>query len=216
MAWPFGSVLLVLTRGIVLVAATAAIAGVVGAWRAGSFVAPAGVLWWLLAWLLGALQLVPLPAGVHHALAPGSAAVWHPAEPAAAAVLGYGMQPVSLYPDATLRWLAFSAALVGLALAARLALHTRERLLLVAGTITGSGLLLALYALAARLSSAIASTAGSRCPPSPLRPLRQQEPLRGLRRDGRLPRRRAGSRADGRSPSRLAPLAGSRAVARGR
>ena len=112
---------------------------------------PAGAGWWLLAWGIGVVQLIPLPLPLHQLLAPGSAEIWHPSEPAAAAVLGAGMRPISIYPDATLRWLAFSAALVGLALVARTALHTRERLLLVASVIAGSGLLITVYALIARL-----------------------------------------------------------------
>ena len=52
---------------------------------------------------LGALQLVPLPASLHAALAPGSAELWHPEEPTAASVLGSGWRPISVHPTATLR-----------------------------------------------------------------------------------------------------------------
>ena len=44
---------------------------------------------------------------------PGSAFVWHPSEPAAAAVLGPGPHPISIYPEATRRWLAFATGVVG-------------------------------------------------------------------------------------------------------
>ncbi len=109
----------------------------------------AGVVFLLC--LLGALQLVPLPPIVHAALAPGSAAVWHPLEPVAAAVLGPGPHPISVFPAATARWLAFFPAIVGLALASLPALRGRERLLSVALPVIGSATLIALYAFVARL-----------------------------------------------------------------
>jgi len=104
-----------------------------------------------LLWLLGALQLVPLPPVVHTALAPGSAAMWHPLEPVAAAVLGPGPHPISVYPTATARWLAFFPAIVGLALASLPALRGRERLLTIASLVIGSATLIAFYAFVARL-----------------------------------------------------------------
>ena len=102
-------------------------------------------------WLLGALQLVPLPRALHALLAPGSASVWHPAEAAAAAVLGPGPHPVSLYPAATARWLAFFAAMVSLALLSAPALRERRTLLRSTVAVVAAAVVLTLYAFVARL-----------------------------------------------------------------
>ena len=66
------------------------------------------------------------PQALHRWIAPGSAAVWHPDVPAAAAVLGPGPHPISLYPEATRRWLAFATGVIALALAAAPALRERR------------------------------------------------------------------------------------------
>jgi O-antigen ligase len=102
-------------------------------------------------WLLAAMQLAPLPAAPHAWLAPGSAAVWHPAEPAALAVLGSGLHPVSLHPAATLRWLAFFAALVSLGLVAAPALRERRIALRAAVVVTSGAVLVALFGFVGRL-----------------------------------------------------------------
>src|SRR5512143_3084891 len=122
--WPFGSVHLRTTQAIAIIGSLAVLLSLAAASRvkrSSESLSPDsyGRLWLVALaglWLLGLLQLVPLPPSLHAFLAPGSAAVWHPTEPAAAAVLGTGPHPVSLDPSATLRWLAFSAAVVGLAL----------------------------------------------------------------------------------------------------
>jgi O-antigen ligase len=102
-------------------------------------------------WLLAAMQLVPLPAAPHAWLAPGSADVWRPSEPAALAVLGSGLHPVSLHPAATLQWLAFFAALVSLALVAAPALRDRRAALRAAVVVTSGAVLVALFGFVGRL-----------------------------------------------------------------
>jgi len=87
--WPFGSVHLRTTQAIALVSlATALGAFAWDGWRGRGQLPlpPRALLWPLLGlWTLAVFQLVPLPEGLHHWLAPGSAAVWHPDVPAAAA-----------------------------------------------------------------------------------------------------------------------------------
>jgi O-antigen ligase len=108
-------------------------------------------LWPLLAFAaLGLLQLVPLPSAVHALLAPGSHAVWHPAEGAAAATLGDGAFPVSLDPDTTLRSVSL---VVGLGLLAYLAAPSLARpgpAVAAVATVAGGGFLLSAYAIFAR------------------------------------------------------------------
>ena len=85
--WPFGSVHLRTTQAIALVSlATALGAFLWDGWRGRQQLPPPVLLWPLLGlWALVLFQLVPLAEGLHHWLAPGSAAVWHPDVPAAAA-----------------------------------------------------------------------------------------------------------------------------------
>jgi O-antigen ligase len=157
--WPFGSVHLRTTQAIAIIGSLAvllSLAAAIRLKRSSVSLSPdsSGHLWVVALaglWLLGLLQLVPLPPSLHAFLAPGSAAVWHPAAPAAAAVLGTGPHPVSLDPPATLRWLAFSAAVVGLALISGPALRTRAILLPISVTAVAGGLLVAVYGLVARL-----------------------------------------------------------------
>jgi hypothetical protein len=101
--------------------------------------------------VLGALQLTPLPPAVHAALAPASDAIWHPAQAVPAAVLGSASRPVSLDPAATWRWMAFSGAIVGLALGARGGLRSRTAILGAASAAVAAGVLVAMYGLVARL-----------------------------------------------------------------
>ena len=116
-------------------------------------VAAAALLWPLLGlWALAVFQLVPLPEALHHWLAPGSAAVWHPDVPAAAAVLGPGPHPVSLYPEATRRWLAFATGLMALALAAAPALRRRHLQIRASIAIVTGAVLVSAYAFVARLA----------------------------------------------------------------
>lgn len=149
--WPFGSVqpwaILALTTAGLL---TAIVALGLGALR-GDTTSPAVPLWPLAGFVaLGLAQLVPLPPAFHALLAPGSHAVWHPAEPAAAAVLGGGWAPVSLDPDSTLRAVALVASLGLLAALAAPALARPRLAAAAATTVAAGGLLLSVYAIFAR------------------------------------------------------------------
>ena len=151
--WPFGSVHLRTTQAIALVSlATALGAFLWDGWRGQLQLPPRALLWPLLGlWALAVFQLIPLPEGLHHWIAPGSAAVWHPDVPAAAAVLGPGPHPISLYPEATRRWLAFATGVVALALAAAPALRDRHLLLRASIAIVAGAVLVAVYGFVARL-----------------------------------------------------------------
>ncbi len=100
--------------------------------------------------VLATLQLVLLPPGLHSWLAPGSAAFWHPTEPAPATVLGSGFRPVSIDPEATRRWLGFTAGVMAVALLAVPALRNRRRALGAALVVVASGLAVAVYGVVAR------------------------------------------------------------------
>jgi O-antigen ligase len=152
--WPFGSVHLRTTQAIALVLlATALGVFVWDGWRGELQLPPRGLLWPLLGlWALAVLQLIPLPPSLHAWLAPGSAAVWHPDVPAAAAVLGPGPHPVSLYPEATRRWLAFASGVVALALAAAPALRERRIQLRASIAVVAGALVVTAYGLVARLA----------------------------------------------------------------
>ena len=150
--WAFGSVDPRATQAIALVSLAAAL----GAWRGtpgAGRCSRAPIALWPLAglWLLAVSQLMPLPESLHRLIAPGSAAVWHPDVPAAAAVLGPGPRPISLHPEATRRSLAFATGLLALALAAAPALRERRPLLRASIAIVAGGVAVALYGLVARL-----------------------------------------------------------------
>jgi hypothetical protein len=152
--WPFGSVHMRTTQAIALVSLVTALGALLwDGWRGPLSLPPLRLLWPLLGlWALAVFQLVPLPPSLHHWLAPGSAVVWHPDVPAAAAVLGPGPRPVSLYPEATLRWLAFVTGVVALTLAATSALRERRLLLRASIAVVVGGVLVAVYGLVARLA----------------------------------------------------------------
>ena len=149
--WPFGAVqpwaiLALTTTGLL-----AAVAGLgLGALR-GDARGPALPLWPLAGFVaLGLAQLIPLPPAVLAVLAPGSHAVWHPVEPAAAAVLGGGFSPVSLDPDSTLRSVALIVSL-GLPVSLAAPAFNRPRLAAAAvATVATGGFLLSAYAIFAR------------------------------------------------------------------
>ncbi len=101
--------------------------------------------------LVGLLQLIPIPPGLHALLAPGSAAIWHPPVPEAASVLGGGARPISIWPEATLRASAFGLGVAALATLALPALRDRRRMLQATTVVVASGVAVALYGLAARL-----------------------------------------------------------------
>jgi O-antigen ligase len=70
----------------------------------------------------------------------------------AAEVLGPGPRPVSLHPEATRRWLALTMGVLALSIAAAPALRERRRLLPATAVIVVGGVLVAFYALVARLA----------------------------------------------------------------
>ncbi len=149
--WPFGAVL---PTALLAVAAIALVAGalalVAGAGHGG--VALPAVPLWPLAGLaaLALLQLVPLPDGLHALAAPGSHAVWHPAAPEAAAVLGGAARPVSVDPDSTRRGLALAGGLGLLALLAAPALSKPALAVRAIAVVGAGGFLLSAYAIFAR------------------------------------------------------------------
>lgn len=164
--WAAGGVDPAFTRGIAVASLAAALVAVALDARSGTPAfaamtldersgapAPASLPLWPLGalWLVAALQLVPLPSALLRVVASGPAGVWCPSVPEAAAVLGDGLRPISLHPEATRRWLALATGIVTLALAAVPALRERRLLLRAALAIVANGVLLTLYALVARL-----------------------------------------------------------------
>ena len=100
--------------------------------------------------VVGLLQLVPLPDALHALLAPGSHAVWRPAVPEAAAVLGGAARPVSVDPDSTLRGLALAGGLAVLAVLAAPALSRPDRAARAVAVVAACGFALSAYAIFAR------------------------------------------------------------------
>jgi hypothetical protein len=151
--WPFGSAHLRTTQAIVLVSLATALGALLwDGWHRQLQLPPRAILWPLFGlWALAVFQLIPLPQAVHHWIAPGSAAVWHPDVPAAAALLGPGRHPISLYPEATRRWLAFATGVLALALAAAPALRERRLLFRTSTAVVGGAVLVAVYGFVARL-----------------------------------------------------------------
>jgi O-antigen ligase len=149
--WPFGAVLpgaLLAVAVLALLAAALALAA--GAWR-GGLELPAVPLWPLAGLVVaGLLQLVPLPDTLHALLAPGSYAVWRPAVPEAAAVLGGAARPVSVDPDSTLRGLALAGGLALLALLAAPALSRSVPAVRAVAVVGAAGFALSAYAILAR------------------------------------------------------------------
>ena len=140
------------TRAITIIGLLTSLAVCLWPARAGRPALPGKVVWLLLGlWLLAVFQLVPLPRALHAWIAPGSGAIWYPAEPATAGVLGGGPHPLSVFPEGTARWLAFSAAVASLALLAAPALRDRHRALRAALVVVGGGVAVALCGLVARL-----------------------------------------------------------------
>jgi O-antigen ligase len=148
--WPYGAVL----PGALLAVTALALLGsslslLAGAWRGTAL--PAVPLWPLAGFLgLVLLQLAPLAGPLHALLAPGSHAVWHPALPEAAAVLGSAARPASVDPDTTLRALALGGGLALLALLAAPALSRPGPAVRAAGVVAASGFVLSAYAIFAR------------------------------------------------------------------
>src|SRR5258708_1933559 len=149
--WPFGSAhpLAILTIALVALVPVLGVPAT-GAWR-GHLLLASLPIWPLSSVLaLAAVQLGPLAPSLHAVLAPGSLAIWHPAEPAAAALLGPVWQPISIDPESTLRWLAFTFGLAALAVLAAPALGERRFALRATLVVAGGGLAVALYGIVAR------------------------------------------------------------------
>ncbi len=149
--WPFGSTPSWAIRSITCIAlATAVVVSLTQA-RGGALGLPRAPLWPVAILVaLGFTQLVPLPATLHALLAPGSAAVWHPAEPAAAALLGTRARPISIQPAATSAWLGLTSGVVAVGLLAAPALGRRRTMMAAAWTLVGAGSLVAVYGIVAR------------------------------------------------------------------
>ena len=150
--WPFGSAHPRATQAIATVALVTALAALIALGRRGELAVPRRILWpsiglWLLAWL----QLVPLPKSLLEVLAWGPSAVWYPDDAVAAGVLGSGAHPLSLYPEATARWLTVATGLVFLSLLAAPALRERRALTRAAGAVVSGGVAVAVYGLVARI-----------------------------------------------------------------
>jgi O-antigen ligase len=152
--WPFGSVHPRTTQAIAVVSLVTALVAFSWDGGRGQVLLPSrAILWPLLGlWALAVFQIVPIPEALHRWIAPGSASIWYPDIPAAAAVLGPGPHPISVYPDATRRWLAFSTGVVALALAAAPILRERRYLLRGAVATIAGAVLVAIYGLVARLA----------------------------------------------------------------
>jgi O-antigen ligase len=149
--WPFGSTPAWAVRAVTLIALGTAIVVSLAQARQGALSLPRAPLWPLAAVVaLGFIQLVPLPAGLHAILAPGSAEVWHPSEPAAAALMTEKARPISVYPAATSAWLGLTGGLIALALLGVPALGRRRTMITAAWTLVGTGTLVAAYGIVAR------------------------------------------------------------------
>lgn len=96
-----------------------------------------------------ALQLLPLPPALLALVAPGSAAVWHPAG-VAGELLGPAWRPISIHPEATARTALYlgTLLLLGVRLGPWLAERHRYRFAVLALAVAGLGL--AGYAVFAR------------------------------------------------------------------
>jgi O-antigen ligase len=150
--WHFGSVPLRTVQVLTLVALAISLVSSVRPLATSGPSLPRELAWPSLAlWSLAGLQLVPLPGPLHAWLAPGSAAIWHPAELAATRVLGEGPHPVSVFPDATARAMTFATGIAALAFLAAPALGDRRRALRASMVVAAGGLGVALYGLVAPL-----------------------------------------------------------------
>jgi O-antigen ligase len=149
--WAVGGVIPEARLALTLAALAAAALALCFASLRGGPELPALPLWPLGGFLaLALVQLVPLPAGLHSLLAPGSHAVWHPAAAEPARLLGAGARPISIDPGTTLQALALCAGLALLALAAAPALARERPALFAVAAVAAAGAALAAYAILAR------------------------------------------------------------------
>ena len=151
--WAFGSAPFWVRKGLNLVALATSLLVLVAKWRAGLAPLPPRLLWPLFGLVaLGAFQLVPLPPSLHFLLASGSAEIWHPREPAAAAVIGHGARPISVLPAATVGatvWVLGLLSLVALATPALASRRVRRGALAI---LTAGGLAVGVYGVVARVA----------------------------------------------------------------
>ena len=149
--WPYGAAHPQAVRAVALVALGAAFVALMAQLYRGrqpKAPFPTGPLVALFA--LAVLQMIPLPRALLTLVAPGPSAVWYPAAPAAAAVVGLGAHPVSVDPDATRRVLGFTTGILALALLSVPALRARRSALASAVVVAGGALVIALYGVVAR------------------------------------------------------------------
>ena len=149
--WPMGGAPPWAARTLTVVA-LAASALVLGPQALKGRVAFPPKVYWPLYGLLGlsAFQLVPMPPALHALVAPGSYSLWHPSDPAAAAVLGPGWRPVSVHPSATIEWMAWVTGLLMLSTLAVPALKERRLAVRAAVVVIVGGLVVAVYGIVAR------------------------------------------------------------------
>jgi len=149
--WPFGSVH-PLAVNLVSIVALLAVAAVLAWGRWSPALPPPAVPFWPVLALLGLalLQCVPQPSGLHALLAPGSAAFWHPDEPAVVMVLGGGAHPIAVDPGSAFRWLALTAGLLGLAVLSAPALRQPGTARRAALAVVFGGLAVSTYGIFAR------------------------------------------------------------------
>jgi O-antigen ligase len=149
--WAFGSVDPQPRFVLVLLSLGASAFVILLSWRRRDFGLPVLPTWPLAGLLaLGLLQLAPMPMSWLRLLAPGSAALWHPADASVRSVLQEGFRPISIDPGATRAGLLLATGLIGLALLAVPALGSARTALRAANVVCAGGALLALYGIVAR------------------------------------------------------------------
>jgi O-antigen ligase len=149
--WALGGVSPLSVRLITLTALGAAAFALALSARAGALLPAVPVLPFAALAGFGLLQLVPLPQAVLRIVAPGPAAVWFPADPAAAAILAGTGGSISVSPDATLVSAWLLAALLALAfIAGPAAAAARGGADIAAWAVAFSGAALSVYAIVAR------------------------------------------------------------------
>jgi O-antigen ligase len=151
--WPFGSVHPRTIQAIAVLTLLTSLALLIRLGPGTALSLPHRILWPLAGlWLLACLQLLPWPRPLLEVLAPGPCAVWYPENTVASDVLGSGPHPVSVYPEATARWLAFATGLLSLTLLAAPALRERRSLARAGLAVVSGGVLVAAYGLVARVA----------------------------------------------------------------
>jgi O-antigen ligase len=127
--WAFGGVQPWAVRTITTISVVTAGVALAAQGVRGQVALPGVSLWPMACFVaLGTFQLVPLPPALHRILAPGSYAIWHPSNVAAATVLGDVARPISIHPRATLISVTFIGAIVALTIVAAPATYARARL----------------------------------------------------------------------------------------